>query len=408
MTGERRIAPVVIIGAGPYGLATAAHLRGLGVAVRVFGRTMSSWVEHMPVGMFLKSAPRASSISDPQSGSTLADYLSTIGHRPMTDADAVPLDLFVEYGKWFQQRNVPEVEQSSVSRVSRSNHGFEIELSSGETFQARAVVVATGHVAFAHVPRELLAALPTGPSPTGPISHASQWSDFRPAAGRRVLVVGSGQSALESAVLLGESGAHATLVARSSRLIWPAVPRVGDRSWLRAALKPHSDLGPGWSLRVLADAPQLVRLLPDQARRWLLENILGPSGGFWLRDRFESTVAPMLGRKIVSFEPTAAGGVRVELSHNGGEPEVLEADHLVAGTGYRVDLDRMDFLDPQLRSAVRRVGGGPRLDPSMRSSVPGLYFVGLAAAPTFGPYLRFVAGTRFAAPRVATAIAART
>jgi hypothetical protein len=149
----------------------------------------------------------------------------------------------------------------------------------------------------------------------------------------------------------------------------------------------------------------VVRFLPDSARLWLVKNVLGPSGGFWLRDRFESAVAPLLGRRIADVQATPAGGVRLRLTRNGGEPEIVEADHLVAGTGYRLDVDRLEFLDAGLRSAVRRVQGAPRLDGSFQSSIPGLYFVGLAAAPTFGPLLRFVAGTRFAAPRVAAAVA---
>jgi hypothetical protein len=88
-----------------------------------------------------------------------------------------------------------------------------------------------------------------------------------------------------------------------------------------------------------------------------------------------------------------------------GRPEKLQVDHVIAGTGYRVDVERLSFMDPQLRSAVRRVAGTwPALDKTFESSVPGLFFVGLPAAATFGPLLRFVHGSRFTAPRVAAAL----
>jgi FAD-dependent urate hydroxylase len=56
---------IVIVGAGPYGLSVAAHLRRHGLPFRIFGSPMQSWRSNMPAGMFLKSEGRASSLSDP-------------------------------------------------------------------------------------------------------------------------------------------------------------------------------------------------------------------------------------------------------------------------------------------------------------------------------------------------------
>ena len=72
-------APAVVIGAGPYGLSVAAHLRGRGIAVRTFGDVMDGWHTHMPAGMFLKSTSSASSLSAPGTGSTLADFCVVSG-----------------------------------------------------------------------------------------------------------------------------------------------------------------------------------------------------------------------------------------------------------------------------------------------------------------------------------------
>ncbi|WP_308429401.1 hypothetical protein [Streptomyces albiflavescens] len=91
-----------------------------------------------------------------------------------------------------------------------------------------------------------------------------------------------------------------------------------------------------------------------------------------------------------------------------GRTHMLETDHVLAATGYRVRLDALDFLSPELRAQLAHTGGFPRLDLGLQSSVPGLYFTGIQAAATFGPLLRFTCGTEFAAPRLAGAVAQRT
>ncbi len=115
------IQPVAVIGAGPFGLSTAAHLRAHGIPVRVFGEPMVSWRDSMPAGMLLKSTPVASNIDAPQRGNTLADYCDAAGiRRLVTDEDIIPVETFIAYGEWFQQRLVAELEQVRVVSVDRS------------------------------------------------------------------------------------------------------------------------------------------------------------------------------------------------------------------------------------------------------------------------------------------------
>jgi FAD-dependent urate hydroxylase len=83
-------------------------------------------------------------------------------------------------------------------------------------------------------------------------------------------------------------------------------------------------------------------------------------------------------------------------------------DHLLLGTGYKVDISQYSFLAPSLAARIRRAGGYPVLRPGMESSVPGLFFVGAPAAWSFGPIMRFVAGGWFGGQSVADAVARRT
>lgn len=394
----------VVIGAGPYGLSVGAHLRGRGVDTRVFGVPMGAWRENMPAGMLLKSEPRASSLSAPHPGSTLQDYCSSVGRAHFRESEPVPIEFFVDYGLWFAQRHAGEIEDTNVNSLRRAGNEFELELSSGVTLRVPTVVVATGHVTYANVPPELRQLAADGPSPARLVSHASQHQNFRPYAGRRVAVVGRGQSALESAALLHEAGATVTVLVRANEVLWNDVPTTGPRSVKSRLRTPTSGLGRGWRLVAMSNGPAAIRLLPDRRRLDLMRTVLGPSGAWWLRERVEGLVNIVCGSR---FDVTPGSGetVRINLSAADSNPTVLEVDHVVAATGYQVDLDALPFLDGAVRTALRRVGDAPRLNRSFESSVAGLYFTGLAAAPTFGPSLRFVYGTRFSARHISEAIA---
>ncbi|MFE1312295.1 FAD-dependent oxidoreductase [Streptomyces sp. NPDC058755] len=396
------IRPVAVIGAGPYGLSTAAHLRARGIPVRVFGAPMVSWRAHMPEGMLLKSTPAASNLDCPQPGHTLADYCDAAGvRRLVTDEDIVPVETFIAYGEWFQEKLLPDLEQVRVVSVDRDKSGgFELKLDSGESFTARAVVVATGLSGLAHLPAELAAAAADGPALTGPVSHSSQHHDLTRFAGKELIVVGAGQSALEAATLAAEAGARVRVVARGrGRVAFGAPP------WEQPRLRPESPFGRAWSLWALSHYPHPYRFLPARTRHYLVRRVLGPLGAWWLRDRFEGRVQVQEVERVVGAEAPDGSPVLTVRTHGKGT-ERLSADHVIAATGYRVNIAAMDFLGPELRTRLAVSRGTPRLGPGYVSSVPGLYFTGLPAASSYGPVMRFVCGTEFASPRLAGHLAA--
>ncbi|MGW4893372.1 FAD-dependent oxidoreductase [Kitasatospora sp. NPDC004240] len=406
MIGTRSV-PVAVVGAGPYGLSVAAHLKNRDVPVRVMGVPMGSWRARMPAGMFLKSTPRASSISDPAGRYGLDAFRAAQGLPPVGDRYVIPLDEFVRYGEWFQRLCVPEVEQTAVLRVApipasgREPGGYRLELDTGEEFTARAVVLASGFPPYARIPAELLPLVGAGLA-----SHTSEHADLAKFAGQRVAVIGAGQSALESATLMHEAGAEPVLVARAPRLLFgdpPDSDLPSERPWPVRLAKPASPLGPGWSFAAFSRATGAFRHLPDATRAHFVRTILGPSGGWWLRERMTGRFPVLTGHELLSAE-AADGRVRLHLR---GTTERLDVDQVLVATGYQVDVGRLDHLDPVLRRAVaHRNGGAPRLTAGFESSVPGLYFTGLSAADTFGPLMRFVAGTGFASRRITRSLAA--
>jgi len=394
--------PVVIVGAGPYGLSVAAHLRAAGVPVRIFGEVLGSWRHAMATGMFLKSTPDATDLSAPEPGGRLADFRRVHGEPELTELTPIPCDVFVRYGMWFQKQYVGEVDQARVVAVDRPGPGpaFLVRLDDGQEIEAAAVVAATGLNGLAHIPAELRRLAPQGPGRGALVSHTSHHTDLSCYAGRRVAVIGGGQSALESAALLHEAGAEAQVLVRESRVLWGMKPDLA-RPLTERLVKPASPLGTGWILAAVCKAPGGVRRMPAAARLLLFRRALGPSGGWWLRDRVDGVVPVRTSCRVTGAEAVQAG-VRLELEGPGG-PGTMSVDHVLAATGYRLDLDAVPFLSPAVRDAVVCVRGSraPHLSAALESSVPGLYFTGSLAAPMFGPMMRFVAGTEFAATRIA-------
>ncbi|QMU80307.1 NAD(P)-binding domain-containing protein [Streptacidiphilus sp. PB12-B1b] len=400
-----------MVGAGPYGLSVAAYLRALGVPVRVFGVVMGSWRHDMASGMFLKSTPDAVDLAAPVPGAELSDFVRAVGEPELTELTPIPCTLFVRYGQWFQDRHVGPVEETRVASVTGSGAGsggaggFTVRLEDGEEFTASAVVVASGLTGLARIPQKLSHLAPEGPAADALLSHTSQHADLSVFAGQRVAVVGGGQSALESAALMQESGATVDVLVRANKVIFGGRP-VLHRSLLRRVVKPSSPLGTGWALAVICASPELVRRLPGPARRYILRRVLGPSGGWWLRDRVEGRVTIHTGREVARAE-AGPDGIRLRLAGTGSGPAEMTVDHVLAATGYTIDISATRFLAPELRDALVRVPGalGPRLSSAFESSVPGLFFTGNLAAPAFGPMMRFVVGTRYAASRIAPAAA---
>lgn len=378
---------IAIVGAGPYALSTATYLREAGVEARVFGKVMGFW-ETMPQGMCLRSFRTASSIADPGRRLSLVRYEEAAGQKIPSP---VPLEHFIAYGRWFQEHAVPDVDPRLVATVRREADGFTLTLGDGEPVRARRVVVAAGIAPFAWRPPEF-----DGLDPDL-VSHSSEHRRFDEFRGRRVIVIGGGQSALESAALLHEAEADVEVLVRSESVRFLRGESVYAHSGvLRNLLYPPLGVGPP-GLNVVMGTPRLYRLLPRAASAPLAYRAIRPAGAAWLRSRLAELKITMAS-SVTSA--TANGGVRLTLG-DGGE---RAADHVLLGTGYRVDVRRYGFLDPDLAGAVRTVDGYPVLSQFFESSVGELYFLGAPAAASAGPGMRFVSHTGPAAAAVTRSV----
>ncbi len=379
----------VIVGAGPYGLSIGAHLRAARVPFAMFGTPLESWRRFMPEGMVLKSEPFASSLWDPHRRYTFRRYCEA--NRLQYQAVGKPLTLarFLDYAEWFRKSTGIESRDVQVLRLRRVSSGFCLDLADSTTLHSRSVILATGHMAFRDIPAEIAhLPEPLAVHSTG-IGSMSSYKD------RDVTIIGAGQSALETAALMYEAGARVRLLVRRDRLQWNAtsVPR----SLLHRVFAPDAGVASGWKSWAISEFPRLFRSsFPPAKRHRFVNGSYGPSGAWWLRDRFEGRVEPWLNSRIEAA--TANGHVRLSIRRPDGMHEVT-TDHVIAATGFKIDIDRLGCLDPALRQEiVRETGGIPALDAHFESSVRGLFIVGLASAPVFGPIMRFMYGAKHVGP----------
>jgi len=379
---------VAVIGAGPYGLSVAAHMPKHRVQTRVFGMPMESW-KRMPERMCLKSVWSASSLADPHSSFTLDRY---DGSSRIARDQPIPLAFFLEYARWFQEQAVPEMENACVSRLRHAGGRFQLELADGRDVEAQTVVVAIGVRNFAYTP-EVARDLPADLS-----SHTGDYVSFEPFHGARVAVLGSGQSALESAAFLHEAGADVELVSRGP-VRWISRRLYRHGGVLRSLFYPPTDVGPP-GLNWLCGAPLVMSRLPAGLRQAIHVRAVRPAGASWLKPRVHGKVRTTSNTSLVDIQPDGCG-LRLRLS-DGTERQV---DHLLLGTGYRPRIDGIPFLDPSLRRSIAVHDGYPVLNRWFESSVPRLHFVGGLAGWSFGPICRFVAGARTAARQVASRVA---
>lgn len=384
---------VLVIGAGPFGLSISAYLRKLGVDHTIVGRPMDTWRAHMPPDMCLKSEPYGSSFASPQPGSDIAAFCASRGLEYVARGGPLTLERFLRYGDWFTEKLVPDIRDETVTEIAAVDGGFRVAFAAAAPVRARQVVIATGVLPYAHIP-EHLAGLPKDL-----VSHTADHHLLDKFSGRRVAVIGAGQSALETAALLHEQGADVRLIVRGDSVRWlDANPeRLGPIERIR---RPATYLCEGWHC-VKWNSPAYFRRTPVQARLHTIRTALGPAGAWWLRDRVDGVVETLTSTTV---RAVSAEGSGVRLVLDGHREARMEVDHLMCGTGFPVRIERLSFLPAELRARIAMVEGYPVLSRAGESSVPGLYFAGVSAAASLGVSMRFVAGTHNVASVLARSV----
>jgi len=382
----------VIVGAGPYGLSTAAHLLGQGLKVAIFGKTLELWRSRMPKGMYLRSHWWATNLSDPLNRYGFERFFHESSYEKCYP---VPINAFIDYALWFQKRAVPDVDETYVDSIEHEGEQFVLTLVDGRVVCSTAVVMAMGLSYYARRPEEY------HHLPVELASHSLDHDDFSHFAGKRVVVVGGGQSATEYSALLHEAGATVDLVARRP-ILWLEPDRANERTLLEQILAPNSGIAPGWKNWGLEHLPYLFYHFSQEKKDHYNRKHYKVAGAHWLRDRVIGSVTLHQGHKILSMKEVD-DGVQVALS----DGAAMKADHILLCTGYQVDIRQLPMLHPTLLRDIKSHQHIPWLSHWFESSVPGLYFVGLTSVHAFGPLYRFVVGNKASTQRVSSTVVRR-
>jgi cation diffusion facilitator CzcD-associated flavoprotein CzcO len=359
---------LLIIGAGPFGLAVAAYAKLSGIAVTVVGEPMAFWKHNMPAGMLLRSGPEWH--LDAAGVHTLENFLEE-KHIPKADVQPVPVEIFREYADWFRESKKITVEPLRVTRLRRVDGRFEAECLSGEKIRANCVVATPGLAPFVNVPTDISASLPPDR-----VAHTATLVDFRSLAGKRCLIVGGRQSAFEWAALIAEAGAESVeLTFRHD------TPRFVASDWSFSDAMIESTLRvPGWFHRLNSSEREEV-----QKRFWTAGRL-----------QIEPWLWPRINKKNIRLWPNSrvtkwrfANGESVEACLNQGN--VLTVDKVILATGYRVDLSKVEYVAEEIGSGRLKVDSGfPVLNDDAQTTLPGLYVTGQAATRDLGPCFGFV------------------
>jgi thioredoxin reductase len=389
---------VAILGAGPYGLSLAAHLRATGIDFRVFGKPLGTWRKHMPANMLLKSDGFASNLSAPFESSTLNSWCGAHGVPYANQGLPISLETFLAYADDFQKRYVPEAEDVMVQEVKQAADGFELALDTGERVSARCVVLAAGISNFAYTP------LPLAHLPPELLSHSYAHRNGEGFQGKNVVVIGAGASATDLASLLADCGASVRIVARAPFIEYNSVPDPDAETLLYRLRRPASGIGRGWRSYFCANAPLLFYRLPEPLRMRGVNSHMHPAAGWFMREKIEGRIQTLLGRTIAEAEEMKYG-VMLTLSDRAGKREQIVCDHIITATGYRPDTRRLAFLERTLREAIASPHHTPVVSDNFETPVEGLHVIGPAVIDSFGPLMRFMVGAEFIAPRLSSHLA---
>ena len=369
---------LLIIGAGPYGLAAARLAKIRGLDYHVSGLCMSFWKQHMPAGMKLRTH------CDWGKGSELEHFLQ---QRQLTfgQISPVPREFFIDFVETTAKSQQLNWTPEQVVQVNYEQNIFKCMMGNGDVICAQNLLVATGYYDYRFIPSELAAMFPEELC-----THTADCGDFSQFANQRCLITGGRQSAFETAALLTSHAASVELVYRHAR---PEFAR-SDWSWTDKYME-LTRTQPGWWREHPAGEKNVIN-----QRFW-------HDGRLQLEDWLEQ---PVSHKKITHYPDTtingsvqqADGALQVSLS---GDQKII-VDQVICATGYCPNVQKIPFLGAgNILNRMEINNGLPALSDALESNISGLYFTGIHAVNDFGPFLFFVAGSTASAEIIINNIA---
>lgn len=371
---------LLIIGAGPFGLAIAAQAAHLGIDHLIVGKPMEFWRRNMPQGMLLRSA--CDWHLDPVNIHTIEKFLEFRKQTPH-DVEPLSLDFYLSYAEWFQKQKQITTLPLFIERLDHTDR-FVATAAGGDTIRAKHVALAPGFKHFVNIPAELKARLPERR-----YSHTCEFTDFSSAANTRYLIIGGRQSAFEWTALLLEAGASRVFV--SHRHDTPSFEK-SDWSWVNPLVDAMAD-NPSWFRRLTqAEKDEVSR------KQWA-------EGRLKLEPWLAARIADDRVRVLPNTEVIKSVEQNEELVVRMSNGEEIVCDEVVFATGYKVDIARVPVLSSgNILAQLETRNGFPVLDDHVQTSVPGLFITSMPAMQDFGPFFGFTIAVRVSAKLICEAI----
>lgn len=330
---------VIIIGSGPFGISLAAHAVSSNLKYKIFGYPMDFWKNQMPQDMFIRTPHEFVSLSDSKDELTVQQYSEETGTELVTP---LPRPIFVGYANWFAQKAGIEFTPELITHVTYKEGVYEVVSETGESHLAKNVVIATGVEHYKHLPNFLKEFSPSL------VSHTSGNTGFSQFKGNKVVVLGSGQSAWEAAGLLHRDGTDVELIYRKQG------PNYAGSRENEIALR---------------DVGEIFYKLPIDKKKEEWGQSPGSVAHF-LKPYVEGLVPQNNEVEIEKVEQINENEIRLVLSK--GTEKIV--NHIIAATGFHINVDKVPFFKVDLLSAIEREEGYsqfPKLNESFESSLTG-------------------------------------
>jgi cation diffusion facilitator CzcD-associated flavoprotein CzcO len=368
---------LLIIGAGPFGLAIAAEAAHAGIQYLIVGKPMEFWRKNMPKGMYLRSA--CDWHLDSRNVHTIERFLESQG-KTTQDVEPLSLDFYLSYVDWFQEQKNIQPLPVYIQQLNHNNN-FTATTADGDTIHARRIALAPGFKHFVNIPDDLKNRLPSGR-----FQHTCEFTDFSSSAGKRYLIIGGRQSAFEWAALLIEAGASA--VHLSHRHDSPAFAEA-DWSWVNPLVDGMVE-NPNWFRNLSQQEKGEVSY-----RQWAEGRLKVEP---WLEPRLRNDHVHIWPRtELTTCIEQESGELRVELTNG----ETIFVDQIILATGYKVNIAQLPILaSGNILPGLKTRNGFPELDDHFQTSIPGLFITSMPASQDFGPFFGFTVAVRAAAQQI--------
>ncbi len=345
--------PVLIVGAGPYGLSLANFMTAKGHPFKIIGKPMELWKEHTFSDADLRSDMATSEISHPENAYSIQKFRALHVKDGNAISERVSVHEYRQYIEWVLQEIPYDIQENYLMELTRNGESFRAELDTGEVIEAKQVVIATGVAHHLKIPDEFREARH--------VIHSYFTQEIEALRGKKVLVVGAGQSAAEAMEICQQNDNHVDWYSRKE-------PRFYSEPL---------DL-PKWIFNLVVKSAGFFRRLPHGVIQKMFSIFSA------------TTMTPDNELKLQN------------ITRFSEMPDLDSYDHVISATGYEYTLNHMSFLSEELRNSLEMRFAMPRIDKNFMSSSRDLYFIGPATEMFFGPPMKFMIGSQYVAPKLSS------